>query len=379
VVPRIDEDGGAAAPTGQRDETDRAQPGWVKRHLPKLVVSVVIGAGFVWVLNRGGLPLIPPPAAFAATRWWAVAGYLFTIGLAMFFRTYRWTYLLEPIAVMRPRFVLGVGLIGFAAILLAPLRMGEVVRPYMISQHRRVSFIQAMGTVGAERVIDGLVLSLMLLAGLLLSTPRNPLPDHLGDLPVPVASVPVAAYGALAVFTCAFTAMGLFYWRRELARKLTHAVVGIVSDKLALWFTEKVEKLADGLRFLASAEHGGAFLRDTLLYWSFNAAGAWLLLWGSGVPATLAEACVTMGVLGVGILVPAGPGFFGAFQFSVYCALAMFFPEGVVLGAGSAFVFLLYTTQVLMTLVSALIGFWLIRSGPEPLVTADASASSSAR
>jgi hypothetical protein len=42
------------------------------------------------------------------------------------------------------------------------------------------------------------------------------------------------------------------------------------------------------------------------------------------------EATGTVGaerIIGVGILVPAGPGFFGAFQLSTYMALAMYFPE----------------------------------------------------
>jgi glycosyltransferase 2 family protein len=338
--------------------------GGLKRHLPKIIVSIVIGAGFVWVFKRGGLPLIPPASAFASMRWWTVPVYAALLGVTLFLRTYRWTYLLRPIADVKPRFVLGVGLVGFTAILLAPLRMGEVVRPYMIIQDRRITFTQAVGTVGAERVIDGFVLSLFLLAGLLGSTPRHPLPDKLGDLPVPVAAVPAAAYGALALFASAFTAMAVFYWRRELARKLAHGIVGIVSDKLAIFVTTQLERLTDGLRFLPSKDHGNPFFQHTFLYWAVSAASYWILLWGCGVPATWAESCVVLGVLGVGILIPAGPGFFGAFQLSVYCALAMFFPERMVLAEGSAFVFLLYTTQLVGTVLSALVGFALIRSGP---------------
>jgi len=52
-----------------------------------------------------------------------------------------------------------------------------------------------------------------------------------------------------------------------------------------------------------------------------------------------------MGVLGVGILVPAGPGLFGAFQWSMYAALAMFFADELVLGPGAAYVFLVYAIQ----------------------------------
>jgi hypothetical protein len=62
--------------------------------------------------------------------------------------------------------------------------------------------------------------------------------------------------------------------------------------------------------------------------------------------------------VGVGILVPAGPGYFGAFQLSTYMALAMYFPEAALVGPGAAFVFLLYATQVgfhILALAAALV------------------------
>ena len=65
-----------------------------------------------------------------------------------------------------------------------------------------------------------------------------------------------------------------------------------------------------------------------------------------------------MGVLGLGVLVPAGPGLFGAFQASTYAALAMYFHDDVVLGPGTVFVFLLYTISGAWHLVAA--GFFLV-------------------
>src|SRR5712672_3632850 len=85
----------------------------------------------------------------------------------------------------------------------------------------------------------------------------------------------------------------------------------------------------------------------------------WVLARGCGIQSiTLLQAFVVMGVLGVGILVPAGPGLFGAFQASIYAALAMYFPEDVVLGPGAAFVFVVYALQFTWTLLAA--GFFLV-------------------
>jgi glycosyltransferase 2 family protein len=179
--------------------------------------------------------------------------------------------------------------------------------------------------------------------------------------------VPRTAYAALGLFTCAFAAMGLFYWARDLARRTTHLVVGFVSERLATWVTGKIEHVADGLSFLPSPSHGLPFFRDTLLYWVGNVLLAYVGMRGCGVPVTLTQTMVIQGVMALGILVPSGPGFFGAYQLSGFCALAMFFYEPVVLGPGAAFLFVSYSVQIVLTLLSMLVGALLMRRfAPSP-------------
>jgi hypothetical protein len=244
--------------------------------------------------------------------------------------------------------------IAFAAILLSPLRSGEVVRPYLITRRGSVRLWEATGTIGAERIIDGLFLSVVLFVALQVSTALDPLPSRVGDLPVPVAAVPGAAYGALLLFAGAFAVMTLFFWRRDLAQRLTRSVFGLVSKRLAERAADAALRVADGLRFLPSPGDLAPFLLETAAYWAMNAFGLWILARGVGLDAmTVAQSCVLMGTIGVGILIPAGPGFFGAFQLSAFMALAMYFPEDRLRGAGAAFVFLLYVSQLAWTLIAA--------------------------
>jgi hypothetical protein len=229
----------------------------------------------------------------------------------------------------------------------------------LIRKKGHLSGWAATGTVAAERVIDGFFMSVMLLTALLLSTPLDPLPRSIGALPIPAAVVPGAAYSALAVFAAAFLVMGVFYWRRDFARSLTERVVGLVSKRLASWLAERVEKVASGLSFLPRWRYAAPFLAITALYWLLNAAASWLLAWGSGFDdISYVEACVTMGVLCLGILLPNAPGFFGAFQISIYAGLAMYFPADLVVGPGAAFVLIIYLSQVAITSLGAALGLY---------------------
>jgi hypothetical protein len=354
----------------------RADAEWLVRHGGKFLASVVIAGSFVWLLHKGALPLAPERASFARMRWWTLGVYVAIYCAIAFIRGGRWSFLLAPIARVPLVRVLCVSFIGFAAIVLLPLRAGEAVRPLLIREPGKLSGWAAAGTIAAERVLDGLVLSLLLLAGLALSTPQSPLPDHIGNLPISPALVPRAAYGGLGLFATAFTVLGVFYARRAWARSMTERVVGAISPRLAGWLADRVEHVADGLRFLPSARVAVPFVAMTVVYWLLNALGTWLIAWGVGFDGfTLSQACVTTGVVALGIMVPSGPGFFGTYQFSFYAALAVYYPPELVTGPGAACVFVIYCAQIVLTILAAILGAAIERPNLKEALSAGAPSS----
>jgi len=319
----------------------------------------VIALAFGWTLEKGGLPLIPPKQAFEQVKVASCVEYMLLLATWHTIRAVRWRHLLAPIADIPLRRIIAVSWIGFAAILLMPLRAGEFVRPYMIREKGKVSLAAATGTIGAERVIDGLFLTTLLGVCLQLARPLSPLPDHIGKLQIPVAAVPLSAYLSLLGFVCAFCVMALFYWRPSVGRTFVEKTLGLVSKRAAAKASDFVANTVHGLKFLPNVRHFGPFLLETTLYWFGNGFSMWVLARGSGIESiTLVQAFVVMGVLGVGLLVPAGPGLFGAFQASAYAALAMYFRDDVVLGPGGVFIFLLYVFQFVWQVLTA--GFFLI-------------------
>jgi uncharacterized protein (TIRG00374 family) len=344
---------------GQANSQPAPHPGFWHKHGIKLGVSVFIAVAFGWMLERGGLPIIPPASAFAKVNVPMCIAYCFIFMGWHAVRATRWRHLLAPIADVPLRRIIAVSWIGFGATLLMPLRAGEFVRPYMIRQKGKVTMAAATGTIGAERIIDALYLTLVLGVCLQFAKPLDPLPDHIGKLQIPVAAVPYYAYVALCAFTCAFALMGLFYWRPRIGHMVVEKTLGIVSKPIAEKAADFVGRTADGLKFLSNPRYFGPFMFETTLYWFGNGFSMWLLARACGIEQiTVVQALVVMGVLGVGILVPAGPGAFGAFQASIYAGMAMYFPDDVVLGPGVAFVFLLYVIQFAWHILTA--GFFLI-------------------
>ena len=340
------------------------KPGTLWKYAPRILISLAIAGGFVWLFRRGGLPLIPPADTLAALEPAKVAGFALFIALATYLRVHRWVPLLRPVAPdISEQRVVGIGLIGIATIMFAPLRMGEAARPYLLARDGKVTFFQALGAAGAERVVDGLVLTVTSALALMLSTPISPLPDHLGDIALPVSIIPRAIYVAAVVFTGAAIALTVFYVARGFARKVTMTLLGPISVKLATFVTSTLERLADGLSVLGSPENRLRFFGETLLYWLSQFIAQWLLMRACGIEASIPQACVTMGVLGLGVIVPAGPGLFGAFQIGTFSGLALFFPLEILRTSGAAMAFVSYASQLLAMLLSLGLGFWLLARG----------------
>jgi len=345
---------------------------FLRRNALKLAASAVITAAILWGLHSVGLKLWPSGASFAHVRWWTLPAYVVTLAAMCYFRAVRWRFLLRRIAghVSTVR-LLSISWIGFAAILLMPFRLGEFVRPALIRERGKVSFSAATGSVVAERVIDGLYLSIVLAVALLFVPHITPMPETDLELPgggrVVISGQHLRASGflMLGVFAVAFVVIAAFYFARNFAHKLTLRVFGIVSKSLGEKLAGFAEKLADGLHVLGNARDALGFFVETTLYWACNVGGMWLLAWGSGIahadgsPITFGESCALMGMLGIAVLIPGPPGLLGTFQAGIYAGLVMYFPVDVAKESGAAYVFLIYALQVLWTVLAA--AFFVVR------------------
>lgn len=329
-------------------ETPSEDGGGSAQLIPKLIISLALGGLFAWLAARGGVPLWPSKQAFARVSSWAIPGYLASLVLVHFLRASRWRFLIAPVQRVPFSEVLLLNWIGFFAIFALPLRLGELARPALTKARHRIPISVGFGTVAVERVLDGLLTSLCV-AFTLFALPRVATTDSVAR------HLPAYGYAALALFSCAFIALGMFLWQRRLAVRLTQWGVGLVSPKLGQLLAEKVGNVADGLRSIGSLELGVGFLVESLLYWGINALGVWWLGRGVGLPMELGHAVAVMGVLAIGILLPTGPGLFGNFQLAVVACLKLFFPESVVAQQGAVFVFLLYVLQSSVMIVFGIV------------------------
>ncbi len=363
--------------TDRSTEQTRAEsvPGgvgqWLRAHALVLAVSILVTGGFVWLLKRGALPVVPPRSAWENLNPWSMLGFTAAFFAVHVIRCVRWRLLVQKEYQPSVGRTISISFVSYGAQVLLPFRLGEAVRPALIRSHTKLPLGTAAGVSAAERIVDGLVLSLILMVALLCSTRLSPLPDHIGALPIPAAVVPALAWSGVIGFGVLALTMVVVYLYQGPLRRWLERHLARVSPKLAQWAERTTGTVVGGFAFVRELDTTPRFVVLTLVYWAMNAVAFWLLLWGVGVPSpTLLQAGVVQGVMGLGLVVPNAPGYFGTFQISAYAALVLFYPLEVVTQAGAAFVFLLYVIQMLMTLASGAIAlFWGLRPATTVKVT----------
>jgi len=331
------------------------RPTFVRRQSRLLATSLALLVGLAWILREGGLPLLPPAGTLGHVNAWCFAGFVLGMLFHLLTRFARCHFLIAPIAPLSLRRLMAINAIGMALITFLPLRIGEAARPAMLRERGRLSAWAVTGTVGAERVLDGVVFSALLLLGLAFATFREPLPSHIGSLRVPAAYVPRAARIASIVFCVAFSVMAAFYWNRDLARRLTERWVGkVLSPALGRRVADIVGRTSDGLGFLTNPRYSLPYLAVTVAsvvghLWAIlllaRAVGIWEL--------TFAQSMVVVGVLALGFGMPNAPGFFGAVQLALYAGLAVCIAPEKVVHEGAVLVFLFYVTYLALVLIMA--------------------------
>lgn len=281
--------------------------------------------------------------AMRALRWsefWPyLAGYVGLLAATHFFRAWRWNHLLHPIGVwLSPMRLLAISSVGFMAILALPARLGEFVRPALIRRRGEVSASAALGTVAVERIVDGLLVSIIVFVAFF--SLRGP---HAPGWMMPTAWI------ALGVFVAAmgFLAFALRWPERTVSAMVTLSLARHISPRIAEFLRDKLTSLISGFKVLGDARQLTWFVVWTVLYWLANAVGILVLARGFGLELSFAGALATMGLTAVGITLPNAPALVGQFQWFMVLGLSLYIGDDVAHTQGLLFAIACHGIQVI--------------------------------
>ncbi len=265
----------------------------------KFWIGIAISVVFLYLALRGqDFGALWKAMREASYAWLIPAILCYFVGVVI--RTYRWHILLRSTRDIPMRRLWPVIVIGYMANNILPLRAGELVRTYVLSEREKVSRSATLATIVVERVFDGLtMLAFIVFAALFI------------DINARVRQLVIIAAllflsGLAVFFFLAFSGA----WRVRLLRPIFARLPQAITVRIEALIIEFVA----GLGSLRRAGDSGLVALSSVAAWAAEATMYALVAHGFGLTLNPAGAMLTTGVANLFTLVPSSPGYIGPFE-----------------------------------------------------------------
>ncbi len=273
----------------------------------KLSFGLAVSFGCLWFATRGTDWTAVGAVLRGANPLWVFG--IVVVGVAsLAIRARRWQVLLRPLGRVPLVPALSATAIGFGAGVLLPLRLGEIVRPALLSRRCRLPLSGTVSSVVLERVFDMmLVIGCFLIVGLV-----YPLPDTMRQAARVLGVGSVLGLVALVIVLRHRVQVELLV-QRWLPARVAKAIAPLLHGFLAGFTT-----LADAGTVVTVVGYSVLLWGVIALGWTFS-----FLALGIDVPL-LAASLIAMVTVAAFVFLPQGPGFVGTWQAGCILALDLF-------------------------------------------------------
>jgi hypothetical protein len=260
--------------------------------------------------------------------------------LTLYLRSLRWGYILRSTFIFNQKFLLPVSSVGIAAITILPLRLGEIVRPLLISKNSNIKFSSALASIVFERIIDAFMIITVLSIVIIFSS----VPDW----------VYKAGIGLLFSISLILLMIIFVYFNKDKTE--------VIFSRLSIVFPERLVKLIQvafnsfliGLSILSKPLDMLIAVLISIFIWLNYGLIVYLMFYfhSFDLPIIAAYSVVVLTFLATSL--PAAPGFLGTFQYGSFLALTSY---GVSVDAAAFFSLSYYLVMIGMNILLGLIFF----------------------
>lgn len=303
----------------------------------KVTVSSVVGLVCLWLAARSVDWGEVGEAIHGFDGRWLVVAVVISL-LIQVLRALRWQLELSPLARLPFRMVWQVVAVAYMMINVLPFRIGEPVRPLLMSWRSGLKVSAIVGNWVFEKMMDTAAIVVFV------------------HLALVTADLPEWAHHASGASLTAFVAMlaiVVVFWLRGEA--FFDATVG-------RWLSPHAREKA--LRVLRTARSGLEILPNrrlvalvfvlTLALWALPVLSSYVLIRGFGLDIPASAALVVFVAISIGTALPPPPGMFGVMQIASVVALGLFgVPQAEALAYGillNAVQFITLVTQGLLAM-----------------------------
>ena len=299
------------------------------------IIPILLGAGLTYyTYNSFTADQIAKMKAEIISANYTFIGLSLVVAiLSTVFRAYRWKYTLQEIGV-EPDFKINFFAvsIGYFVNLSIP-RSGEISRALVLKKYKNVPFDKAFGTIIAERIVDFFILLLFITCALILefATLKNFLIENI-PLNKLIIILVIGAVGSLLFFYLYFFSK----WR------------------LIEYVKSKIAGLKEGALSVFKMPKKLPFLVYTLLIWFSYVLMFYLTIFALNATSDISLRTIIVAFVIGSLTIAFTNGGFGFFPILIAKILFLY---GIPLEAGNAFGWIIWTSQLIITLFLGLFAF----------------------
>lgn len=278
----------------------------MNRHTLRIVASLLLMAAliayFLWNVDFeqvGDAMRSARPGLIVASSAIALLNY--------YLRAIRWQLILRPVGKVRHAGALLAVAVGYAGITLLPARLGDLIRPFVLSKREQLPLSGTLASIFTERLFDLWTVIVYFLVFVLFPPAMGQL-DAEATRNLRILSLSGYLFGAgLVVGTLVI--LGLFRFQEQFVEVVTRPV-GRLRASWRAPLASFLNHFLDGLRILQRPRDllvtvGASLVIWYVIYWQVRVA---LLAFGIELPLRAAYLLVTLSVIGLAIPTPGGIG-----------------------------------------------------------------------
>ena len=271
---------------------------------------------------------------------------------SLWFRTFRWQFLLRHVRLMSMGRLYPVVVVGYMANNLLPVRLGEVARSYYLGQREKVSATTTLATIGVERVYDGLTLIFFVFVAWPFLPLEKLLKNDAGELELARAA---GAAVVVAVFILAIVLFVAVAARPRLGRRLTNLLLIFVPVRYEAKVRELSELFIGGLESLNSPGKLLIIFVLSIPIWMMEVTMYYLITFSFDLDVSFALVMVTTATSNLISTIPATSGGIGTFEWATKVTLVSF---GFDTEASVAYAAVLHVALWLPVVLAGLLYLW---------------------
>jgi uncharacterized protein (TIRG00374 family) len=267
--------------------------------------------------------------------WWILPAIVFDIA-SYFYQGVRWQMLLRPVGRLSSIRSTQAVYAGLFANELFPLRIGELVRMFLVSRWLKNPWVAIVPSVITERFFDGIWLALFTgITAFFVPLPKNLF--HAEEI-----------LGGMVIGLTVLFVYIIFLKKRTSSSEASWTPAWKPLRKMARVF----ERLAYGLREIGTSRYFFLSMFISSLILIFQILAYWIVMRAYGIQLSFWAGAAVLLILLLGTAVPNAPSNVGTYQFFTVIGLSIFGIEKSIAAGFSVVVF------IILTIPLWIIGLW---------------------